>query len=99
MHHQKTKKSAPPVPPSAAVAAIGVSGQQHGLVPLDAGGSPLRPAKLWCDTEAHAEADFFSRAAGRVVPPGFTAPKALWMARHEPEHWEALRWTVLPHES
>jgi len=82
----------------AAVAAIGVSGQQHGLVPLDAGGSPLRPAKLWCDTEAHAEADFFSRAAGRVVPPGFTAPKALWMARHEPEHWGALRWTVLPHD-
>src|SRR5689334_19475160 len=47
------------------VAGIGVSGQQHGSVVLDARGHVLRPAKLWCDTTAAAEAAELTRALGR----------------------------------
>lgn len=62
------------------IRGIGVSGQQHGLVALDASGNPLRPAKLWCDVEAAAEAQHLSAAYGIATPPGFTAPKLLWYA-------------------
>ncbi len=62
----------------ACIRGIGVSGQQHGLVALDASGTPLRPAKLWCDVEAAAEAHTLSEAYGIATPPGFTAPKLLW---------------------
>lgn len=63
---------------TSAVRGIGVSGQQHGLVALDAQGEPLRPAKLWCDVEAAAEAEELSKVYGIATPPGFTAPKLLW---------------------
>src|SRR5699024_334582 len=48
----------------AQVIAIGVSGQQHGFVPLDAAGRVLAPAKLWCDTSTQRECDDIMRAAG-----------------------------------
>src|SRR3954471_24484229 len=77
------------------VAAIGVSGQQHGFVPLDAKGEVIRPAKLWCDTSSAAECDEIMntlggfkatvREIGNAVLPGFTAPKILWLKNHEPE--------------
>ena len=54
----------------------GVSGQQHGMVCLDAAGAVVRPAKLWCDTESAPEAAQLSEALGRVLPAGFTATKA-----------------------
>ena len=67
------------------VRGIGVSGQQHGFVPLDAGGQVIRPAKLWCDTSTAEECDLiraaFGGAAGVIsrtgldMLPGFTAPK------------------------
>ena len=73
------------------VEAIGLSGQMHAPVLLDAADRPIRPAMLWNDGRAHAEADELKRlgadlAAELGVPAlsGFTAPKLLWLARHEP---------------
>jgi len=84
--------------PRERVVALGVSGQQHGLVVLDACGAVVRPAKLWCDTSTAAEARELSEAFGRHVPAGYTAPKILWLARHEPEAWARTRLVLLPHD-
>lgn len=68
------------------VTALGVSGQQHGLVAVDADGRVIRPAKLWCDVEAAAEAEELSTAyGGPPLVPSYTACKLLWLKRHEPE--------------
>jgi len=83
---------------AARVAGVGVSGQQHGLVVLDERGAVLRAAKLWCDTSTAAEAAELSAAFGRPVPTGFTASKVLWLARHEPATWAAVRHVLLPHD-
>lgn len=85
-------------PRAAEVRAIGVSGQQHGFVPLDAGGAVIRPAKLWCDTSTSREAAELARRTGRAVPTGFTASKILWLARHEPANFARLRSVLLPHD-
>lgn len=90
------------------IRGIGVSGQQHGLVPLDCNGIPVRAAKLWCDTSTAAECDELANAfagaaglielAGNAIPPGFTAPKILWLKRHEPEHFARTVSVLLPHD-
>jgi D-xylulose kinase len=80
------------------VRGVGVSGQQHGLVLLDARGDVLRPAKLWCDTSTAAEAEELSRRFGARVPVGYTASKVLWTARNEPELWSHARAAMLPHD-
>lgn len=80
------------------VAAIGVSGQQHGCVVLDEQDRVVRPAKLWCDTATAAEAQELSEAIGRAVPTGFTASKLLWLKRHEPDSWAEVRRVLLPHD-
>ncbi|MBK7877228.1 MAG: xylulokinase [Planctomycetes bacterium] len=80
------------------LAAIAVSGQQHGCVLLDARGSVLRPAKLWCDTSTAAEARELSERLGRRVPAGFTASKVLWTKRREPELWRHVARVMLPHD-
>ncbi len=90
------------------VGGIGVSGQQHGFVPLDAQGRMIRPAKLWCDTSTAEECDlmrahFGGSAAliarvGLDMLPGFTAPKILWLKRHEPENFAQLATVLLPHD-
>ncbi|HEX6885241.1 MAG TPA: xylulokinase [Planctomycetota bacterium] len=82
----------------ARVRALGVSGQQHGFVALDAERRVLRPAKLWCDTSTAAEARELTRTLGRHVPTGFTASKILWLARHEPERFARLAHVLLPHD-
>ena len=82
----------------ARVAALGVSGQQHGAVLLDGEGEVLRPAKLWCDTTTAEEARELSAHFGRPVPSGFTAPKLLWSRRHEPELFRRVRTVLLPHD-
>ena len=74
------------------LAGLGVSGQQHGFVPLDEADRVIRPAKLWCDVQTAPEA----RELG--VPTGYTASKILWMKRHEPEHFARLRRVLLPHD-
>jgi len=90
------------------VRGIGVSGQQHGFVPLDEAGEVIRPAKLWCDTSTTAECDLITRKlggpraalrlTGNLILPGFTAPKILWLKRHEPANYRRLRHVLLPHD-
>jgi len=90
------------------VRGIGVSGQQHGFVPLDARGEVIRPAKLWCDTSTTAECALLTkklggpkaaiRKTGNLILPGFTAPKILWLKRHEPANFARLRHVLLPHD-
>lgn len=90
------------------VRGIGVSGQQHGFVPLDEAGQVIRPAKLWCDTSTVAECDLIrahfggSKAViekvGMDMLPGFTAPKILWLKRHEPNNFARLATVLLPHD-
>lgn len=92
----------------AEVKAIGVSGQQHGFVPLDAKNEVIRPAKLWCDTTTQAECDQIMdalggrkatiKAIGNAVLPGFTAPKILWLKNHEPKNFARLASVLLPHD-
>ena len=82
----------------ARVRGVGISGQQHGLVVLDADDRVVRPAKLWCDTTTAEEARELSQALGRAVPAGFTASKILWMKRREPELWARVRSVLLPHD-
>ncbi|MGF9759268.1 xylulokinase [Microvirga sp. 0TCS3.31] len=85
------------------VCAIGLSGQMHGAVLLDAANRPLRPAILWNDGRSYREAQELgtkhpglSRAMGVIPMPGFTAPKLVWLARHEPETFRAVRKVLLP---
>lgn len=90
------------------VRGIGVSGQQHGFVPLDADGQVIRPAKLWCDTSTAPECALITkklggpkaaiRKTGNLILPGFTAPKILWLKRHEPANYRKLRHVLLPHD-
>jgi xylulokinase len=92
----------------AVIAAIGVSGQQHGFVPLGPDGEVLRPAKLWCDTST-AEECFeimqavggpkeYQRLVGNLLPTGFTASKILWMKKNDPAAFERLATVLLPHD-
>jgi xylulokinase len=93
---------------AAEVKAIGVSGQQHGFVPLDQAGEVIRPAKLWCDTSTADECAEITgklgglkktiRALGNAVLPGFTASKILWLKKHEPKNYERLSTVLLPHD-
>jgi xylulokinase len=93
---------------AAEVKAIGVSGQQHGFVPLDKEGEVIRPAKLWCDTSTAAECEEITetlgglkktiRALGNAVLPGFTASKILWLKKHEPKNYQRLATVLLPHD-
>lgn len=89
------------------VVAIGVSGQQHGFVPLDAAGRVVRPAKLWNDTSTIREnADIVAALGGvraaiarlGIAPAvGFTASKILWLKRREPKKYARLATVLLPH--
>ncbi len=93
---------------SGEVKAIGVSGQQHGFVPLDSKGEVIRPAKLWCDTSTAGECDEITqklggfkatvREIGNAVLPGFTAPKILWLKKNEPKNFARLATVLLPHD-
>jgi xylulokinase len=90
------------------VRGIGISGQQHGFVPLDEKGQVIRPAKLWCDTSTSKECEILTKKvggpkaalkkAGLLFLPGFTAPKILWLKRNEPENFKRLRHVLLPHD-
>ncbi|MCY2960721.1 MAG: xylulokinase [Planctomycetota bacterium] len=85
-------------PRAGEIRCLGVSGQQHGFVPLDAAGAVIRPAKLWCDTSTADEARELSQRVGRAIPAGFTASKILWLKRHEPANFARLRTVLLPHD-
>jgi len=86
-----------------ALTGIGLSGQMHGATFLDASDKPLRPAILWNDGRSFAECreleatvPDFRRRAGNLAMPGFTAPKAMWVAKHEPDVFAATRRILLP---
>lgn len=88
------------------VAGVGLSGQMHGSVFLDKDGTVVRPALLWNDQRTAAEcAEIEERAGGREALirmvgnralTGFTAPKLLWVRKHEPQNWEKVRQVLLP---
>ena len=92
----------------AEVRGIGISGQQHGFVPLDKEGNVIRAAKLWCDTSTTEECDLIRahfggakaviEKVGMDMLPGFTAPKILWLKRHEPKNFAKLATVLLPHD-
>jgi xylulokinase len=85
--------------------AIGLTGQMHGLVVLDAADRVLRPAILWNDQRTAAECDVIRTAVGaeRLIAitgndalTGFTAPKLVWVRDHEPDVWRRVRHVLLP---
>lgn len=88
------------------ISGIGLSGQMHGSVFLDAHGQVVRPALLWNDQRTQAECDEIEDRAGgrealvRLVSnralTGYTAPKILWLRRNEPHHWERVHKILLP---
>jgi xylulokinase len=92
----------------ARVVALGVSGQQHGFVPVDANGQVLAPAKLWCDTSTQVECDEIMDAvggplravalAGNPILAGYTASKLPWTRKHRPDAYGQLASIMLPHD-
>jgi len=85
--------------------AIGLSGQMHGLVVLDADLRPIRPAILWNDGRTAAQCARIEQTLGREelialtgnrALTGFTAPKLLWVREHEPELYARVRHVLLP---
>lgn len=89
----------------ATVSGIGFSGQMHGLVLLDRDGVVLRPAILWCDQRTQEECDYLnngigqdkiSQYTGNMALTGFTAPKLLWVKKHEKEIFDKVAHVLLP---
>jgi xylulokinase len=88
--------------------AIGVSGQQHGLVPIDGSGEVLAAVKLWCDTSTAAECDAIMDAFGGVdaciaevgnaILPGYTASKIRWFRDAHPGRYAQMDCILLPHD-
>ena len=85
------------------VRAIGLAGQMHGATLLDGSDRPLRPAILWNDGRSEAECAELEAAEPRsreitanMAFAGFTAPKLLWVAKHEPDIFAATEAVLLP---
>lgn len=90
---------------TAAVKAIGLTGQMHGSVFLDKDNNVLRPALLWCDQRTVAQCEYITNTIGEkeliemVSNPaltGFTAPKILWLRDEEPQLFDKLKKVLLP---
>ncbi len=86
----------------ATLASVGLSGQMHGATLLGADDRPLRPCILWNDGRSGAEcAELEARVdvrgiGGNIAMAGFTAPKLLWVAKHEPELFARIARVLLP---
>lgn len=85
------------------IESIGLTGQMHGATLLDGRGEVLRPAILWNDGRAATECVELEQAVpcsrqitGNLMMPGFTAPKLLWVAKHEPALFDRVRKVLLP---
>src|SRR6185436_9751008 len=87
------------------VRGIGLSGQMHGLVLLDAANQVIRPALIWCDQRSQAQVDAINQLAGKetvvssIANPmltGFTLPKLLWIRDNEPQNFSRIRKVLLP---
>lgn len=90
------------------VVAIGVSGQQHGFVPIDKTGEVLAPVKLWCDTSTGAECESIMQdfggpdaclaEVGNLILPGYTASKVRWFREAHPGRYAQMDTILLPHD-
>jgi xylulokinase len=87
------------------IRGVGLSGQMHGLVILDAGNQVIRPSLIWCDQRSQPQVDFINQRLGKEkvleyianpVLTGFTLPKLLWVRDHEPRNFERVRKVLLP---
>ena len=87
------------------VAGISFGGQMHGLVTLDEQDHVIRPAILWNDGRSFEETDYLNEVIGKeklseytanIAFAGFTAPKILWMKKHEPENFRRIAKIMLP---
>lgn len=87
------------------IAGISFGGQMHGLVTLDADDRVIRPAILWNDGRTKEETEYLNEAIGKdklseytanIAFAGFTAPKILWMQKHEPENFAKIEKIMLP---
>ena len=87
------------------VAGISFGGQMHGLVTLDERDEVIRPAILWNDGRTAEETDYLNQVIGKetlsgytanIAFAGFTAPKILWMQKHEPDLWKRVKKIMLP---
>ncbi len=104
--HEALGKVDPAVLKSAV--AVGVSGQQHGFVPLSKSGEVLAPVKLWCDTSTVQECAEITQAfggaerclkdVGNLVLPGYTASKIRWFSKKSEELYEQMKTILLPHD-
>ena len=88
---------------TAGTQSIGLTGQMHGAVLLDSDNKILRPAILWNDGRSAIECEELTNMvaniegiSGNLVMPGFTAPKLLWVAKHEPEIFAKVAKVLLP---
>jgi xylulokinase len=93
------------MPAGDGLAAVGLSGQMHGAVTLDANGGPVRPAPIWSDQRTEAQcaalnagigADKIVELTGNPALTAFTLPKLMWIREHEPEAWGRVRSVLLP---
>lgn len=92
----------------ASARAIGVSGQQHGFVPIDEAGGVLSPVKLWCDTATQAEVEEITEScggrercieiSGNPVLVGYTSPKIRWFSKNHPNRYREMTHILLPHD-
>ena len=87
------------------VAGISFGGQMHGLVALDSEDQVIRPAILWNDGRTGEETEYLNNVIGKeklsqytanIAFAGFTAPKILWMKKHEPENFDKIQKIMLP---
>ena len=91
--------------PAREIRGVGLSGQMHGLVTLDEQDHVIRPAILWNDGRSFEETDYLNEVIGKeklseytanIAFAGFTAPKILWMKKHEPENFRRIAKIMLP---
>jgi xylulokinase len=91
--------------PGNQIACVGLSGQMHGAVMLDAAGEVVRPALIWCDVRTEKQcrdlteivgAEELIRLACNPALPNFTLTKFLWVRENEPESWKRVRSVMLP---
>jgi len=90
---------------SPAIEAVGLTGQMHGAVMLDAAGEVLRPSLIWCDQRTDEECDWLHAEIGRErlieltanpALPNFTLTKLLWVRKHEPEVFARIAHVLCP---
>ncbi len=91
--------------PPSEIAGVGLTGQMHGLVLLDAAGNVLRPSSIWCDQRTDEQCAQITERVGakRLIEltanpalTNFTLPKIWWVQQHEPEIWSRARTILLP---